>query len=96
MLLVTGITVHTGRYFLQELIDNNYEDPIRCIVRESSDTSLIDNSRLNIEKVVGNLDDQEFIERVMAGVEVVMHIYNIHHSPMIVQVAIKNKAKRAI
>ena len=25
MLLVTGITGHTGRYFLQELINNKYE-----------------------------------------------------------------------
>ncbi len=26
MLLVTGITGHTGSYFLQELIDHKYED----------------------------------------------------------------------
>ena len=52
MLLVTGITGHTGRYFLQELIYHKYEGPIRCIVRETSDTSLLDNSRLNIEKVI--------------------------------------------
>jgi thioester reductase-like protein len=41
MLLVTGITGHTGRYFLKELIDNRYEGPIRCIVRETSDTSML-------------------------------------------------------
>ena len=96
MLLVTGITGHTGRYFLQELINNKYEGPIRCIIRESSNTSLLDNSGLNIEKVVGDLDDPGFIDSVMNGVETVLHIYNIHHSPMIVQGAIKNKVKRAI
>jgi uncharacterized protein YbjT (DUF2867 family) len=96
MLLVTGITGHTGRYFLQELINNKYEGPIRCIVRETSDTSLLDNSRLNIEKVLGNLDDQEFIEKAMIGVNTVMHIYNIHHSPIIVQAAIKNNVSRVI
>ena len=96
MLLVTGITGHTGRYFLQELINNKYEGPIRCIVRETSNTSLLDNSGLNIEKVIGDLDDPDFIDKVMDGVETVMHIYNIHHSPMIVQAAIKNKVKRAI
>lgn len=96
MLLVTGITGHTGRYFLQELIDNKYEGPIRCIVRESSDTSLIDNSGLNIEKIVGNLNSQEFINKSMVGVNTVMHIYNIHHSPMIVKAAINNNVKRAI
>ncbi|MGD6942435.1 SDR family oxidoreductase [Cytobacillus gottheilii] len=96
MLLVTGITGHTGRYFLQELINNKYEGLIRCIVRETSNTSLLDNSGLNIEKVVGDLEDPDFIDSVMIGVDIVMHIYNIHHSPMIVQSAIKNNVKRAI
>ncbi|MGM8215082.1 SDR family oxidoreductase [Bacillaceae bacterium W0354] len=96
MLLVTGITGHTGKYFLQELINNKYEGSIRCVVRETSNTSLLDNSGLNIEKVVGDLEDRDFIDRVMIGVDTVMHIYNIHHSPMIVQSAIKNKVKRAI
>lgn len=96
MLLVTGITGHTGRYFLQELMNNKYEGPIRCIVRETSDTSFLDTSGLNIEKVVGNLNDTDFIDTVMDGVETVMHIYNIHHSPLIVQAAIKKKVKRAI
>jgi len=96
MLFVTGITGHTGRYFLRELINNKYKGPIRCVVRETSDTSLLDNSGLNIEKVAGDLDDPNFIDRVMDGVETVMHIYNIHHSPMIVRAANKNKVKRAI
>lgn len=96
MLLVTGITGHTGRYFLQELINNNYEGPIRCVVRNTSNTSLLDDSGLKIEKVVGDLGDKEFIERTMSGVDTVMHIYNIHHSPMIVQAAINNQVKRAI
>jgi uncharacterized protein YbjT (DUF2867 family) len=96
MLLVTGITGHTGRYFLQELINNKYEGPIRCIVRKRSDTSLLDSSGLNIEKVVGDLDDQELLNDAMVGVDTVMHIYNIHHSPMIVEAAIRNNVKRAI
>lgn len=96
MLLVTGITGHTGRYFLQELIKQNYKGRIRCIVRETSNTSILDNSGLYIEKVVGDLEDQEFIDRVMVGVENVMHIFNIHHSPKIVQAAIVNNVKRAI
>lgn len=95
MLLVTGITRHTGRYFLQELINHKYEGPIRCIVRKTSDTSMLDNSGLNIEKVYGDLNDKEFIKEVMNGVENIMHIYNIHHSPMIVEAAIENNVKRA-
>lgn len=96
MLLVTGITGHTGRYFLQELIDHKYEGPIRCIVRETSDTSMLDNSGLNIEKVYGDINDIELVRKAMNGVTEIMHIYNIHHSPMIVEIAIENNVKRAI
>jgi uncharacterized protein YbjT (DUF2867 family) len=96
MLLVTGITGHTGKYFLQELINNNYKRPIRCIVRENSDASLLVNSGLNIEKAVGDLNDGEFINKAMIDVDTVMHIYNIHHSPVIVKAATKNGVKRAI
>ncbi len=96
MLLVTGITGHTGRYFLQELIDHEYKGPIRCIVRETSDTSMLDNSGLNVEKVYGDLNDKEFIKRIMNGVGAIMHIYNIHHSPMIIEAAIENNVSRAI
>lgn len=96
MLLVTGITGHTGRYFLQELIDHNYEDTIRCVVRESSDTTALDNSGLKIEKVYGDLNDLNFIDACMVGVNTVVHIYNIHHSVNMVQAAIKNNVKRII
>ena len=96
MLLVTGITGHTGGYFLQELINHKYEGPIRCIVRETSETSMLDNSGLNIEKVYGDINDIEFIRRVTNGVDDIMHIYNIHHSPMIVKAAIENNVSRAI
>lgn len=96
MLLVTGITGHTGNFFLQELIDHKYEGAIRCIVREKSDTSLIDKSGLNIEKVFGDLNDKQFISRIMKGVDIIMHIYNIHHSPIMVEVAIENSVRRVI
>ncbi|SDX79341.1 NAD(P)H-binding protein [Salimicrobium album] len=96
MLLVTGITGHTGRYFLQELIDHKYEGPIRCILRKTSDTSMLDQSGLDIEKVYGDLNDEEFINKSMIGIDDILHIYNIHHSPAIVKVAINNNVKRAI
>ena len=96
MLLVTGITGHSGKYFLQELIKNKYEGPIRCIVRETSDTSLIDSSGLNIEKVVGNLNDQEFIDKAMDGVDTVLHIASIFYSVNIIKAAVKHNVKRAI
>lgn len=96
MLLVTGITGHTGRYFLQELIDHKYEGAIRCIVRETSDTTILDKSGLNIEKAYGDLNNKEFVRKAVNGADRIMHIYNIHHSPMIVEAAIENNVKRAI
>ena len=96
MLLVTGITGHTGRYFLKELINNKYEGTIRCIVRETSDTSMLDNCGLNIEKFYGDLGDKEFVINSINGIDNIMHIYNIHHSLMIVEAAIENKVKQVI
>ena len=58
MLLVTGLTGHSG--FLQELIDHKYKAHIRCVVRSSSNTSLIDRSGLKKDKVVGILSRPGF------------------------------------
>jgi nucleoside-diphosphate-sugar epimerase len=96
MLLVTGITGHTGRYFLQELINNNYKAPIRCIVRETSDTSLLENSGLNIEKVVGDISDGEFLDKCMENVDMLVHIVNVRYTLRIIKAAINNKVPRAI
>jgi len=96
MLLITGITGHTGKYFLQELMKNNYRGLIRCIVRETSDTLFLDNSGLFIEKFIGNLSDETFIDKCMKGVDTVFNIANIKYSPKIVKIAVKNNVKRAI
>jgi nucleoside-diphosphate-sugar epimerase len=96
MLLVTGITGHSGRYFLQELINNEYEDTIRCVVRKTSDTSLLDSSGLKIEKVVGDLEDQGFMDEAMVGVDTVMHIASLSHSVTVIKAAVKNNVRRAI
>ncbi|MFP3510707.1 NAD(P)H-binding protein [Peribacillus sp. SIMBA_075] len=96
MLLVTGITGHTGRYFLQELVENNYKDRLRCIVRENSNVDILKRSGLDIEIVVGDLNNVNFTNEIMKDIHTVMHIYNIHHSPRIIQAAIANKIERAI
>lgn len=96
MLLVTGITGHTGKYFIRELVENKYKGKIRCTLRETSDTSFLDSSGLEIDKTIGDLNDKDFINKTMNGIETVFHIYNIHHSPMIIEAAIKHKVKRVI
>jgi uncharacterized protein YbjT (DUF2867 family) len=96
MLLVTGITGHSGKHFLQELIKNKYEGEIRCIVRETSNTSFLDNSGLNIEKIFGDLDDQDFMNEVMTGVDTVVHIASIFYSVILMKAAVTNNVRRAI
>jgi len=96
MLLVTGITGHSGKYFMQELINHKYEDTIRCVVRNTSDTSLLDKSGLNIEKVVGDLTDQKFMDNCMKDVDTVMHIGSIFFSIQVMRAAVKNNVKKAI
>ena len=96
MLLITGVTGHTGGYFLQQLIDNNYTGEIRCIVRQSSDTYALDQCGLKIEKVIGDLNNPQVLEEAITRVDTVVHIYNIHHSPMIIRAAINNQVKRVV
>lgn len=95
-LLVTGITGHSGKFFLHELINNKYEGKVRCIVRSNSDTSLIDSSGLNIEKIVADLDDQEFMNKAMLGVDTVLHIGSIFYSVKVMNAAVKCNVRRAI
>lgn len=96
MLLVTGITGHTGKYFLQELIDHKYEGQIRCIVRETSDTSMLDSSGLNIEKVFGDIHDEAFLDKITKGVDEIVHIINVRHTLRVLKAAIKNDVKRIV
>lgn len=96
MIYVTGLTGHTGRWFLDRLKRKKYEGKIRCLVRDSSATSFLDNSGLNIEKVYGQLEDKEFLETSLYGVDTVLHISSILFSNNIIEAAIKNKVKWAI
>lgn len=96
MLYITGITGHTGTWLLKRLIQEKYEGPIRCVVREGSDTSLIDQSNLNIEKVYGDLDDSAFLKASLKDVKTIIHISWIMHSTKIVNAAIENNVDWAI
>jgi nucleoside-diphosphate-sugar epimerase len=96
MLLITGITGHSGKYFLQELINNHYSDPIRCIIRKSSDISLLDKTGLKIEKIIGDLSDEGFLNEAMIDVDTILHIASIFYSSNIIKAAVKNNVRRVI
>lgn len=101
MLVVTGITGHSGRYFLQELIDNHdaileVTDRIRVSVRSSSDVSALNECSLPIEQHMGDISDDEYLNRLMDGADILLHIAGIRHSRKIMTAAIANNVKRVI
>jgi len=96
VLLVTGITGHTGRYFIDELIKNNYKEKIRCIVRKDSSLDYIEKSGLNYELTFGDLNDADFLLESCKGIDEILSIYNIRYSINMINAAIKNNVKRII
>lgn len=96
MLLVTGITGHSGKYFLQELINHKYDGPIRCLVRDTSNTSSLKDCGLNLELLVGDLNDQNFLDKALTNVDTIMHIGSIFYSVNLIKAAVKHDVKRAI
>ena len=41
MLLVIGVTGHTGKYFLQELVKNKYKEKIRFLIRKENEEAIL-------------------------------------------------------
>lgn len=96
MLLITGITGHSGKYFLSHLIENNYDERIRVIVRNHNEVTDLEKSGLNIEVLVGDLDDQTFLDDALSGVNTLFHIASIFYSANIVKAAINHHVQRII
>ena len=61
--LVIGASGFLGSHVVKALVDDGR--PVRIMVRASSDTSATDH--LNIERVVGAIDDVEALRSAMAG-----------------------------
>ncbi|PYI52933.1 NAD-dependent epimerase/dehydratase family protein [Paenibacillus flagellatus] len=96
MLYVTGITGHTGMFFLNRLKQEGFSGKIRCLVREKTDTHMLENTGLNLEIVRGSIEDKQVLESSMVGAETVLHISTILLSNQVVEAAIKNRVKWAI
>ena len=77
ILAVTGVTGHTGGYFVQELVKNGFDGTLRCLVRATSDTRALDESGLKVEKVVGDIHDPADLYRLVDGADKVLHIAGI-------------------
>lgn len=94
MLYVTGLTGHSGKWFLKRLEEKNYKDSIRVVMRKSIDDAPekytnFENSNLNLEFSIGELDDAEFLKQSLIGVDTIVHIAGITLSPKIIEAAIE-------
>ena len=96
MILVTGITGHSGRFFLEELVNNKFTGKIRCIVRSTSDIGFMEDCGLDIQICVGDLTDQNFLDQAMKGIVEIVHIASIFYSINVIQSAVRHNVKRAI
>jgi nucleoside-diphosphate-sugar epimerase len=96
MILLTGITGKSGKWLIAQLMNSQSflkKQSYRAIVRSTSNTELLDESGLNIEKTCGDLEDETFLEQALKNIDTVMHITGIGMSLKVVKAAIKNNVK---
>ena len=101
IVLVTGITGKSGNCFLKKLMaekahstDDIYE--YRLIIRESSDTQLIDQNKFPFERIIGSLDDTATVDKALNGVHTVLHIAGLGKSSLLVERAVNAGVERLI
>ena len=96
MLLVIGITGHTGKYFLRELKENNYTGRIRFLIRNKNDENIFKKYNLNYEVMYGDLNNKEDIQNACKGIDTILEIYNIRYSLDVLDAALNENVKRII
>ena len=89
MLLVTGCSGPSAKYFFKKLSQNNYKHHIRCIVRETSNIEHLKKYGLNMSFAYGDMRDEVFLLNSMRDIEIVLHIANIKFSEFIVRAGTK-------
>jgi len=96
MLLVTGATGFLGSHTIPKLVED-YEGKIRCFVRKTSDTRILENYS-NIELAYGSFDEIETFENALEGVDTLINIASLGfgHGPAIVNACLEKGVKRAV
>ncbi len=96
--LITGITGHSGQYFLDELIAAFPKGvSIRALVRKTSNRAklekLIEMGR-DVEIFEGDLADPASLDEMTCGMDMVFHIAGVGSSLGLVRAALPNGVKR--
>jgi len=92
MLLITGITGLTGRFLYREIQDLAPDEPIKYLVRTTSDTSFLNEEQL----VYADVSDWQHIAQVLDDVDVIIHIAHISNSENIIKACQEKGVKRVI
>lgn len=87
MLVVTGISGHSGYYFLEELERKGYQGKIRGLIRSTSNIDHLRKFHLDMEFRISNLEDLEDMKLAFEGADTVLHIAGIMLSPIVVEAA---------
>ena len=70
---VVDIAPQPGAQKTPQLMAEKYDKRVRCTVRETSNTSFLDNSGLDIELVIGDLKDPVFANRALDKITTVVN-----------------------
>ena len=89
MIAITGGTGHSGSFLVDILHKNNFQDKIRFLIRDNSNTTRIDEYGLDCEKCNISLTDVDALSKAFYGVDTVLPIAGIQFSPYIVDAAVK-------
>lgn len=90
-IMMTGATGHSGKWFIERLKKENFQGSLICLVREGRDIRYIENSGLDYQIIWGDASDESSLLKAMQDVDIVLHIAHISISPLITQIARKQK-----
>lgn len=92
-ILITGANGHSGRIFLKNLEEEHPKkfDEVHIVVRNNNLDEFIINSPLNIVKHQGDLNDYEFVSKIVQGMDIILHIAGIQISKILFKKAVQNK-----
>lgn len=95
MILVTGATGYTGSEFLHQYFAGGHTEPIRCLVRPTSDRRQLEKYPIEIVEVP-RLDDVPGLRRVLTDVDTVINIANIRFAEPLLAAAEGLSVRRMI
>ncbi len=92
-ILITGATGNSAYFFLKKLEKENFDKVIKVITRYKFKNSYFDQFRLKFEIFNGDINDKEFLSKILNDIDLVLHTANIENSQNIVEVGTQKKIR---